>query len=94
MPPTSTPRRHASSSLMVSRLQKFDIDFRFEHIALLESTIRYLVIKVDDAFSISEQGELRTAGAALPSDWAATTRAGYGRRCPRAGVSAGKCAVE
>jgi len=43
---------------MVSRLQKFDIDFRFEHIASLESTIVILVTKIDVAFSIWEQGEL------------------------------------
>jgi hypothetical protein len=67
VPPTSTPRRHASSSFMVSRLDEFDIDFRFEHTALLEVTICYLVIGAEDAFSISEQVDLRADGAGLLS---------------------------
>jgi hypothetical protein len=58
---------------MVSRLHEFDIDFRFEQIASLEGTIRYLVIGVEDAFSISEQVDLRADGAALLSGGAATT---------------------
>jgi hypothetical protein len=75
MPPTSAPRRHASSPFMVSRVQEFEIEFRFEHIASLEGTIRYLVI--GSRTPSASRSRLISERRGGPSLWG-----GRDQRCP------------